>query len=120
LTPREESSSAELIGPTRDERDPGDARERTAFAWTRSALNMAASGTLISRAGFTAHLDALGIASAFAIATMAYLTWRHGRTIYGERGRAEAFRHHQPGALRLLTAATVLTASVAVVVTVAI
>ena len=66
------------------------------MAWTRSALNMAASGTLIARAGFAAHLNGLGIASALAMATMAYLTWRHGRKIYHQRGRAGAFPHHQP------------------------
>jgi uncharacterized membrane protein YidH (DUF202 family) len=99
--------------------DPGGARERTALAWTRSALNMAASGTLIARAGFAAHLSGLGIASALATATLAYLTWRHGRAIYHARGRAGAFPHHQPGALSLLTTATLLTAAVAIVVTIA-
>lgn len=100
--------------------DPGGASERTALAWTRSSLNMAASGALIARAGFTANLDALGIATGLAMATMAYLTWRHGRTIYRQRGRAGAFPHHQPGALGLLTTATLFTAAVAIVVTIAI
>jgi hypothetical protein len=80
---------------------------------------MAVSGTLIARAAFAAQLAALGVASAIVMATMAVLTWRHGRVIYGERGRAGAFPHHQPGALGLLTAATVLTAVVAIVVTIA-
>lgn len=90
------------------------------MAWTRSALNMAASGTLIARAGFAAHLNGLGIASALAMATMAYLTWRHGRKIYHQRGRAGAFPHHQPGTLGRLTVATLITAAVAIVVTIAI
>jgi hypothetical protein len=99
--------------------DPGQARDRTRLAWTRSALNMAGSGTLIARAGFAAHLDALGVASAIAMATMALLTWRHGWAIYRDRGVAAAFPHHQPGALGLLTAATLVTAAVAIVVTIA-
>jgi uncharacterized membrane protein YidH (DUF202 family) len=110
----------ERIGPAHDATDPAGARERTALAWTRSALNMAASGTLIARAGFAAHLNALGVASALAMATMAYLTWRHGRTIYHQRGHAGASPHHQPGALGLLTAATLITAGVGIVVTIAI
>jgi hypothetical protein len=114
------SSRGERVGATADVSDHGDARERTALAWTRSALNMAASGTLIARAGFRAHLSALGIASALAFATMTYLIWRHGRTIYRERGRAGAFPHHQSGALSLLAAATFVTAVVAIVVTIAI
>jgi hypothetical protein len=81
---------------------------------------MAASGTLIARAGFAAHLDALGVAVAVATAAMAYLTWRHGRTIDSERGPAGTFPHHEPGAISLLTAGTLLTAVVAIVVTIAI
>lgn len=100
--------------------DPGLARDRTRLAWTRSALNMAASGTLIARASFLAHLDALGLASAIAMATIALLTWRHGLAIYRERGVAGTFPHHQPGALGALTAATLLTAAIAMLVTIVI
>ena len=81
---------------------------------------MAASGTLIARAGFAAHLDALGVASAVAMATMALLTWRHGQTIYRDRSRAGTVPRQQPGAFGALTAATLLTAAVAIVVTIAI
>jgi hypothetical protein len=100
--------------------DPGQARDRTRLAWTRSALNMAASGTLIARAAFVAHLDALGVAIAIAMATMALLIWRHGWAIFRERGVAGAFPHHQPGALGALTAATLITAAVATLVTIVI
>jgi uncharacterized membrane protein YidH (DUF202 family) len=103
-----------------DPTDPGLARERTALAWTRSALNLAASGALLARAAFIAHLAALGVAIAFAMATMALLTWRHGRAIYQSRGPAATFPHHQPGALGLLTVATLLTSAAAIVVTIAI
>jgi uncharacterized membrane protein YidH (DUF202 family) len=100
--------------------DPGLARDRTALAWTRSALNMAASGTLIARAGFTAHLDALGVACAVGTAAMAWLTWRHGQVIYRQRGQAGAAPRLQITAFGLLTAASCVTAAVAIVVTIAI
>ena len=51
---------------------------------------------------------------------MALLTWRHGQTIYRARGLADTFPQRQPGALGALTAATLLTAAVAIVVTIAI
>ena len=121
MSPREPQTSAGEDATLAPELgDPGTARERTSLAWTRSALNMAASGTLIARAGFAAHLDGLGVASAIAMAAMALLTWRHGQVIYRDRGLASTARHHQPGALGLLTAATILTAAVAIVVTIAI
>lgn len=100
--------------------DPGLARDRTALAWTRSALNMAASGTLIARGAFTAHLDALGIGSAVAIAVMALLTWRHGQTIYRERRITYMSARRQTREFVLLTAATVLTATGAILVSIAI
>jgi uncharacterized membrane protein YidH (DUF202 family) len=98
----------------------GGARERTALAWTRSALNMAGSGALIARAGFAAHLDALGVACAVAMGTMATLTWRHGQSLYRQRLALDAAPGGQTLALGLLTAATVVTSAVAIVVTVAI
>jgi len=100
-------------------RAPGLAAERTELAWTRSALNMAASGLLIARSAFLADLDALGVASAIAMALMAFLTWRHGQAIYRRRGLAAGLPHPQATALRLLTAATIVTALVAILVTVA-
>jgi hypothetical protein len=80
---------------------------------------MAGSGILIARAAFVADLDALGVVVAIAMAVMALLTWRHGQAIFGDRELAGARSHHQPAALRGLTAATVLIGAVAVVVTVA-
>jgi len=99
---------------------PGLASDRTALAWTRSALNIAGSGILITRAAFTADLDALGVASAIAVGVVALLTWRHGQTIYGDRALEGTLAHHQPVALRWLTAATLVIGVVAIVVTVAI
>ena len=103
-----------------DTDDPGLARERTALAWTRSALTMAASGVLIARAAFVGHLPVLGVVSAVAMAILAALTWRRGQVIYRERREPWTPRRLQMGAFGLLTAATVLIAAIAIVVTVAI
>lgn len=81
---------------------------------------MAAGGALIARAGFTAHLDAVGIIAVVVSATMVYFTWRHGRRLYLTRGGAGMLPHHQPGALALLTTATLLTGALALIVTIAI
>jgi hypothetical protein len=81
---------------------------------------MATSGVLIARAGFAARLDLLGVLSAVVMAALALLTWRRGESIYRDRGDAGAFPHHQPGAIGLLTAATLFTAALALVVTIAV
>jgi uncharacterized membrane protein YidH (DUF202 family) len=121
LSPTErQTATGEAAALSPGVNDPGLARDRTRLAWTRSALNMALSGVLIARAGFAAHLDALGLASAIAMATMAMLTWRHGWAIYRKRGVAGTLPHRQPGALGLLTVATLVTAAVAIFVTIVI
>lgn len=100
--------------------DSGLARERTALAWTRSALTMATSGVLIARAAFVGHLPALGVVSAVAIAILSALTWRNGQTTYRERREPWMPQHPRTAAFVLLTVATVLIAAIAIVVTVAI
>ena len=108
------------VTPPPDRDDPGLARERTALAWTRSALTMAASGLLIARAAFVGHLPALGVVSAVATAILSALTWRNGQAIYRERRDAFSPQRRQTTAFGLLTVATVLIAATAIVVTVAI
>ena len=100
--------------------DPGLATDRTALAWTRSALNLAVGGALLARAAFAAGLDALGVVCALAMATSAWLTWRHGRMIYYGRQMTGQFTRPQTRAFALLTGATLLVASLAIVVTIAI
>jgi uncharacterized membrane protein YidH (DUF202 family) len=100
--------------------DSGLAVERTALAWTRSALNMAASGALIARAAFESHLVALGVVSAVGAAVLSILTWHRGRTVYRERRNIGAPPRLQTRAFSLLSAATFLIAMIAVIVTVAI
>jgi uncharacterized membrane protein YidH (DUF202 family) len=97
---------------------PGLARDRTALAWTRSALSMLAIGTLIARAAFEADLDVLAAIAAVATLALALLTWRQGNLLYRERGVASSEPHHQPGALGLLMSTTLLIAVVALVVTI--
>jgi uncharacterized membrane protein YidH (DUF202 family) len=98
--------------------DPGLARDRTALAWTRSALSLLAIGTLISRAAFIADLDVLGALTALGTAVLALLTWRHGNALYGERSVESSDPHHQPGALGFLMAVTLVAAVVALIVTI--
>ena len=81
---------------------------------------MAASGVLIARAAFLGHLPILGVVSAVAMAILSALTWRNGQAIYRERRQPWMPRHLQTAAFGLLTAATVLIAAIAIVVTVAI
>jgi hypothetical protein len=99
--------------------DPSLVRDRTALAWTRSALNMAASGTLIARGAFASHLETLGVACAVATAVLTVLMLRYGRTVY-DPVLMGASPPRRAGALGLLTAVTVVTAAVALVVTIAI
>ncbi len=108
------------VTPPPDTDDPGVARERTALAWTRSALTMAASGVLIARAAFVGHLPVLGVVSAVAMAILSALTWRNGRAIYRERREPWMPQRLQTAAFGRLTAATALIAAIATVVTVAI
>ena len=112
-------STGRTVTPPPDTDDPGLARERTALAWTRSALTMAASGVLIARAAFVGHLRVLGVVSAVATAILSALTWRHGQAIYRERREPWMPHRVQMAAFGLLTAATVLIAAIAIVVTVA-
>lgn len=99
--------------------DPGLARERTELAWTRSALSIATSGALIVRACFSSHQDVLGVLVAIVMATVAIVVWRHGQRTYAEPALIAAFRRHQSRVLAALTTATVFTALLALIVTLA-
>jgi uncharacterized membrane protein YidH (DUF202 family) len=98
--------------------DPGLARDRTALAWTRSALGMLAIGTLIARAAFEADLDVLAVIAAVATLAVALVTWRQGNLLYRERAVDHSESQHQPGALGFLMSTTLLIAVVALVVTI--
>ena len=120
MSPGGSRSNRDPSPPARDTGDPGLARERTALAWTRSALTMAASGVLIARAAFVGQLAWLGVVSAIAMATLSALTWRHGQIIYRDRRESGMPQRLQTAAFAQLTAATVLIAAIAIVVTIVI
>jgi uncharacterized membrane protein YidH (DUF202 family) len=92
--------------------------ERTALAWTRSALSLAANGALIARAAFVASLPVLGVVLTVAIAAATLLIWRHGQLITPARRRPLPGPHAQTHPLRQLSALTVATAAVAAAVAV--
>jgi uncharacterized membrane protein YidH (DUF202 family) len=93
--------------------DPGLARDRTALAWTRSALSLLAIGTLIARAAFTENIDVLGALTALVTAPVTLVTWRQGRLLYRRRALDSTDPDHQPGALGFLTAVALAAAAVA-------
>lgn len=113
-------SAGGTAAPPPDTDDPGLARERTALAWTRSSLTMAASGVLIARAAFIGDLPVVGVVSAVAMAILSALTWRNGQAIYRERHETWMPQRLPTAAFSVLMAATVLIAAIAIVVTVAI
>ena len=81
---------------------------------------MAASGVLIARAAFVGHLAALGVVSAVVMAILVRADVAQRAAIYRERREPGVPRRLQIAAFGLLTAATVLIAAIAIVVTVAI
>ncbi len=81
---------------------------------------MAASGTLVARAAFVGHVPALGVGSAIGMAAISALTWRHGQRIYPGRRKSRMSADLQTRAFGLLTAATVLIATTAILVTIVI
>ena len=97
--------------------DPGLAPERTALAWTRSALSVAASGALIVRACLRAHLDVLGTLIAIVMAMLAFVVWRHGRETYAEAWQLDTLERRRRGALAGLATVTIFTAVLAIIVT---
>jgi uncharacterized membrane protein YidH (DUF202 family) len=76
--------------------DPGLARERTALAWTRTALSFAAVGGVVLRKDLIPGLIIMCLVPA---------VWRLGR-----------LDHHRPGRLQLVTATIVAVALAALAV----
>jgi uncharacterized membrane protein YidH (DUF202 family) len=58
--------------------DPGLANERTALAWTRTALGVAAVGALIVRLAIEVDLAVVALGCAAVVAAAATAIWRHG------------------------------------------
>ena len=80
------------------QRDPGLARERTALAWTRTAISFAAVGGVVLKREVVPGLILLAMAPAIYLA---------GRLAYGRQEK-----------LKLVTATIVAVALVALVVTI--
>jgi len=79
-----------------EDRDPGLARERTALAWTRTAISFAAVGGVVLKRDVVPGLILLAVA---------LVIWELGR-----------LPHHRPGQLRLVTVTIVAVSLVALVV----
>jgi uncharacterized membrane protein YidH (DUF202 family) len=80
-----------------EDRDPGLARERTALAWTRTAISFAAvGGVILKRGDIVPGLIVLGLTP---------VIWELGRQ-----------RYHSPGRLKLVTATIVAVSLVALIV----
>ena len=92
--------------------DPGLAIERTALAWNRTSLGLAANAALLLRLGFEADEPLLACAASALIAGAAAATWTYARlsTRYNRQAFAEARSVARPRVLRAISAATVLTA----------
>lgn len=80
------------------ERDPGLQAERTALAWSRTALAVLANGLLALRAGWVSRqpmIIALALALALllaAAATVVYGAWRRRQLLNGQRPVAPSAR----------------------------
>ena len=79
-----------------EDRDPGLARERTALAWTRTAIAFAAVGGVVLKKDVVPGLILLALA---------LVIWQLGR-----------LPQHRPGQLRLVTATVVAVSLVALVI----
>jgi uncharacterized membrane protein YidH (DUF202 family) len=92
--------------------DPGLAIERTALAWRRTSLGLAANAALLVRLGLEADEPALACAASAVVAAAAASTWTYGRrsVTYNRRAFHGAHPVARPVALRAVAVATIITA----------
>ena len=95
--------------------DPGLAAERTALAWTRSALSLAAIGALITRAATDSHVPLLGYPVGITLVIAATVLWAYGGAAYrsGRSQRPPDRAQPSPAGLRMIAAATAAIAAFA-------
>lgn len=92
--------------------DPGLAIERTALAWSRTSLGLAANAALLLRLGLEAGEPVIACAASALIAAAAAAAWTYARLSARDNRRAFAEGHPvvRPRVMRAISAATVLTA----------
>lgn len=95
------------------------AEQRTALAWSRSSLAIVAIAILLARAGVVGGEPELGFGGAAVLVALAAFVWRAGELELARRLAADVGgRHVRRDRLLLLPAAAVVSAVVALVVTV--
>ena len=92
--------------------DPGLAIERTALAWNRTSLGLAANAALLLRLGLEADEPLLACTASAIVAAAAAAAWTYGRRSADQNRRAFLGAHPvaRPGAVRAVAVATVITA----------
>ena len=86
----------------------GLANERTALAWSRSALSLAAIGGLILRFGTEHREYLLGYPLGAATLLAAAAAWGYGNIVYSGRRHDDGGFVAEPRALRAMAIATTL------------
>jgi uncharacterized membrane protein YidH (DUF202 family) len=91
------------------------ARERTALAWNRSAIALAAIGAVIVRIGAQGDHTAAALAGGTVLAAVAIAVWIFGRRVFAGRraGDPPSYAEQRQGLL-LITAASIAAAGLAV------
>jgi uncharacterized membrane protein YidH (DUF202 family) len=90
--------------------------ERTALAWNRSALAVAAIGAVVVRIGAQSDHTAAALAAGAVLAAVAAGVWMLGQRLFaGRRAGARPSYAEQRRGLLIVTAASVASAALAVV-----